>query len=132
MPVDSATILIADDDPLIRAVYKAALEQQGHSVLVAEDGARALAIVEHRKVDFVLLDILMPCKEGLETLIELKKGFPHLKVFVMSGGGSQKRADFLSVATKFGADAVLRKPFQPQALFDLMADHTTEARQQRA
>jgi DNA-binding response OmpR family regulator len=120
MSAKAITIVIADDDPLVREAYKAALEQRGHDVLLAEDGAGAIALVEARPVDFVLLDILMPNKEGLETLIELKRRFSQIKVFAMSGGISRTPTDFLTVASKFGADAILRKPFAPQKLFDLI------------
>lgn len=129
MPGNSVTVLIVDDDPLIRSAYKCAFEQRGYHVLVAEDGVRALATAEIGKVDFVLLDVLMPRKEGLETLIELKHRYPNIVVFVMTGGLHSK-TDFLTIATKFGADAVLKKPFEPQTVIDLMAGRTSESRQQ--
>jgi DNA-binding response OmpR family regulator len=116
----AATILIADDDPLVRAAYKSALERRGYQVLLADDGNGAVELIEQQTIDLVLLDILMPNKEGLETLIELKRRFPDITIFVMSGGGTRSSHDFLSVASKFGADAVLRKPFSPQSLFDLI------------
>ena len=114
------TVVIADDDALLRETFRISLEARGYNVLLAEDGNRALQIVETTAVDAMLLDILMPRKEGLETLIELKQRFPALKVFAMSGGGLYGRADFLTVARKFGADAVLRKPFPIQAVVELL------------
>jgi CheY-like chemotaxis protein len=120
MSISKATILIADDDLLTRTAYKALLERHGHHVLVAEDGSRALALLENHNIDVVLLDILMPNKEGIETLLEIKRRFMDITVFVMSGGTTRKGPDFLSIATKFGADGVLRKPFLPQALLDLI------------
>ena len=62
----------------------------------------------------------MPRKDGLETLIELKRRFPRLTVFAMSGGAGRNGADFLAIARKFGADGVLRKPFRPETLFALI------------
>jgi len=114
------TVVVADDDSLLRETFRAFLEARGYNVLLAEDGNDALKIVESTTVDAMLLDILMPRKEGLETLIELKQRFPALKVFVMSGGGLYGRADFLTVARKFGADAVLRKPFPLQSVIELL------------
>ena len=128
MSVNPVTVLIADDDTLVREAYKAVLEQRGHVVLVAEDGARAIALVESGHVDVVLLDILMPRKEGLETLIELKRQFPRLTIFAMSGGTVRNKTDFLSIAMKFGADGILRKPFEPQVLIDLIEGRQTDAR----
>jgi CheY-like chemotaxis protein len=133
MSAKAITIVIADDDPLVREVYKAALVQRGHAVLLAEDGVGAIALVESRPVDLVLLDILMPNKEGLETLIELKRRFPHVRAFAMSGGVSNiPYTDFLSVASKFGADAILRKPFDPQKLFDLIDGQDSSPRHSKA
>lgn len=120
MSSNAMTVVIADDDPLLCETFRISLEARGYNVLLAEDGNQALKIVESTAVGAMLLDILMPRKEGLETLIELKQRFPALKVFVMSGGGLYGRADFLTVARKFGADAVLRKPFPIQALVELL------------
>jgi DNA-binding response OmpR family regulator len=122
-------IVIADDDALTRNAYKAALERAGHSVLTAQDGDEATRLVERGGIDLLVLDVLMPRKEGLETLIEMKKRFPRLKIIVMSAGGSRSETDFLAIASKFGADAVLRKPFTPRALFDAMAGLHRAARQ---
>ncbi len=116
----NVTVLIADDDPLIRSVLKMALERSGYRTAVAHDGAQAVAAVEAGGVDIVLLDILMPRKEGLETLLDIKRRFPEIKVYAMSSSGKNSRADFLSVAAKFGADATLRKPFAPRVLLNLI------------
>jgi DNA-binding response OmpR family regulator len=110
------TILVADDDALTRSAYKSALERSGYRVFTAQDGEEALHIVGQGGVDLLLLDILMPRKEGLETLIEIKKHFPALTVIAMSAGGSRSETDFLAVAAKFGADGTLRKPFTPKTL----------------
>jgi len=120
MSSNPMTVVIADDDALLRETFRISLEARGYNVLLAEDGNRALKIVETNAVNAMLLDILMPRKEGLETLIELKQRFPALRVFAMSGGGLYGREDFLTVARKFGADAVLRKPFPIQAVVELL------------
>lgn len=120
MSSNITTVVVADDDSLLRESFRISLEARGYNVLLAEDGGHALRIVESAAVDAVLLDILMPRKEGLETLIELKQRFPELAVFVMSGGGTFSRADFLTIARKFGADAVLRKPFPIESVVALL------------
>ena len=132
MSADQATIVIADDDPLVRSVCEAVLARQGYGVVLAEDGALALALVEEREVDFVLLDMQMPGQDGLKTLVELKRRFPLLRVFAMSGGTAHGKGDSLSLAAEAGADAILRKPFPPQALIDLIAERAAEARQPRS
>jgi len=129
------TVLIADDDKLLLAVYKLAFERHGYVVLVAEDGNVALKLLEARPVDVVLLDILMPEKEGLETLLEIKQLYPDVAVFVMSGGGTRNKHDFLTVAKKFGATGVFCKPVSAQQWIRLIdglnRDDDWETLQQR-
>ena len=64
----------------------------------------------------MLLDIIMPEKEGIETLMEAKQRWPALKVIAMSGGGRIKADDFLQLASDLGADLVLKKPVLPSVL----------------
>src|SRR5882757_9058023 len=116
IPMATKTVLIADDDRLILSSLQYALGQRGHKVLVAENGIRAIEHLETVPVDVVFLDVVMPQKEGLETLLELRRRFPSMPVYVMSGGGSRNKHDFLSVARKFGATGVLRKPITPADL----------------
>ncbi|HSZ75744.1 MAG TPA: response regulator [Rhizomicrobium sp.] len=120
MAIGRTTILIVDDDPLIRETFRYPLEQKGYRVLVADDGDEAMATIASSNVDVVLLDILMPNKEGLETLLEIKRRFPGAVVHVMSGGGSRNKTDFLTIAVKFGADGVIRKPFTARDLLRLI------------
>jgi DNA-binding NtrC family response regulator len=113
---NAKTVLIADDDKLILASFRHALSRQGYKVLLAEEGASAIAFLEQGTVDIVFLDILMPGKDGLETLLEIKRRFPAVPVHVMSGGGTRSKQDFLTVAQKFGASSVIRKPVTPADL----------------
>jgi DNA-binding response OmpR family regulator len=122
MPESLGSIVIADDDALTRTAYKSALQREGYTVHCAPDGEEATRLVERGGVSLLLLDILMPRKEGLETLIEMKRRFPGLIIIAMSAGGSRGDVDFLALATKFGADGILRKPFSPRELLSLMTD----------
>ena len=115
-----SAIMIVDDDPFILQTCKAYLEERGYEVLVAQDGQQALEKMSTTEVDTVFLDILMPEKDGIETLLELRKHHPSIWVYAMSGGGRAKLNDFLDVAAKLGADATLRKPFSPDELIDLL------------
>jgi len=114
------TVLIADDDKLILSSFRYALAQRGYNVLVAADGIQAMRQLEETHVDIVFLDILMPQKEGLETLLELRRRFPGMPVHVMSGGGTKSKHDFLAVAQKFGATGILRKPITPADLVKII------------
>jgi DNA-binding response OmpR family regulator len=110
------TVLVVDDDKLILATFKYAFEEHGYEVALAENGNAALSHLERRPIDLVLLDILMPEKEGLETLLEARARFPRIPIFVMSGGGPGRKHDFLAVAKKFGATGTFKKPIVPKEL----------------
>lgn len=105
-----STVLIADDDLLLATSFQRFLEDKGYEVRVAKDGIGAIQVIAREVVDFVLLDIFMPDQDGIETLREIKRTFPELRVGVMSGGGVRGRYDFLGAALKFGADGVAQKP----------------------
>ncbi|HEY1615868.1 MAG TPA: response regulator [Rhizomicrobium sp.] len=121
MPVRCPSVLVVDDDDTVREIARALLEAEGYEVHDATDGEAALAFLETRPVDIVLLDIMMPRKEGLETLVELKQRFPAITVIAMSASGMRRGHNFLAVAAKFGADGTLQKPFSPDELFGLLA-----------
>jgi CheY-like chemotaxis protein len=110
------TVLIVDDDKLVLAMFKIAFEGSGYTVVLAENGNMALSQLENRPIDLVLLDILMPEKEGLETLLEARERFPDVPIFAMSGGGRVGKHDFLAVAKKFGAAGTFKKPIAPTEL----------------
>jgi len=126
MRMATNNVLVADDDFSVRELIGAVLRLKGYEVYEASDGESALAMLEEHAIDIVILDILMPRKEGLETLIEVKQRFPKLKTIVMSASGARKGHDFLGTAAKFGADAILQKPFSPDELLALVASDTRE------
>jgi DNA-binding response OmpR family regulator len=136
MAANAKTVLVVDDDKLVLAMYKFAFEDHGYRVLLADDGNAALRILESQRADVVFLDILMPEKEGLETLLEIKQRFPEVAVFAMSGGGTRGKHDFLTVAKKFGATGIVKKPATPKdliALIDALPEkHSSESTQRIA
>jgi CheY-like chemotaxis protein len=109
------SILIVDDDPLIRALIRKVLEPLGCDIAEASDGKAACEICFAARPDIVVLDLVMPEQEGIETLRVLRREVPGTRIVVMSGalGGT-----FLRAAKLLGADAVLSKPFTPQELVD--------------
>ncbi|RMH80831.1 MAG: response regulator [Calditrichaeota bacterium] len=108
-----ARILVVDDDAQIRLMLERMLSRHGFEVLVAEDGAEALKTAIQNPVDVILMDIIMPEKEGIETIVEMRKKFPRVKIIAMSGGSPYLGADTnLTIARRVGADQILRKPFQ--------------------
>jgi CheY-like chemotaxis protein len=121
------TVLVVDDDNLVQTTFKLLLESKGYQVLLANDGNHALQQLESARVDAVLLDILMPDREGIETLIEIKRRQPRTRVLVMSGGGIRTKHDFLSVAAKFGADATIKKALGTTEILNIVDSHLQSA-----
>lgn len=114
------TILIIDDNPTIRAVVRGNLEQAGFEVIEAPDGRVGVGLFRARKPDLVITDIFMPEKEGLETVRELLRHDPAVRIIAMSSGDGML-GDYLESAKAFGAAATLKKPFSRAALLDTVA-----------
>lgn len=114
-----ARILVIDDNEDVCVVVSSILETAGHEVIVANDGARGIELQRQSPAELVITDILMPGKEGIETIRDLKQEFPELKIIAISGAGKASMAtDYLLTAKELGARAVLHKPFGPGALLE--------------
>ena len=111
-------ILVVDDEELSRFTIREILESAGHEVSEAGNGNKAIAMQKSTPFDLVITDIIMPEKEGVETIIELKKDYPDLKIIGMSGGGRTRNMDFLELAKQFGAERILSKPFVEEDLME--------------
>lgn len=106
-----ATVLVVDDDQDIRSSLRTILELAHHRVLEAQHGLEALKMVESDEPDLMLLDIIMPEMDGLETLKELRRTHHRFPIVAMPAHGTTSRAWYADVARMFGADEVLEKPF---------------------
>jgi len=104
-------ILIIDDEEMMRGMLRQLLEREGYEVVDAADGAEGLNIHGRHPVELVITDLIMPDKEGLETILEFKQNYPDVKVIAMSGGGKIGPDNYLNLAEKFGAQFTLTKPF---------------------
>jgi CheY-like chemotaxis protein len=111
-----ARILVIDDEELARFTVREILESGGHEVIEARDGVEGLAMQRAQRCDLVVTDVIMPRKEGVEMIIEMKQEQPALKIIAISGGGRTRNLDFLKLAKEFGADKVLAKPFSAEDL----------------
>jgi CheY-like chemotaxis protein len=111
-----ANILLIDDDNLFRPMLCAQLEELGHTVTEAQNGKEGIAQYARVPADLVLTDLIMPEKEGIETIIELRKKWPGVKIIAMSGGGRASAASYLKTAQQLGAARVLHKPFSNDEL----------------
>jgi len=117
-----ARILVIDDEPYILLMLKKMLERVGHKVEMAVNGAEGLEIFRKNPTDLIITDIVMPEKEGLETIRELKKEFPKLKIIAISGGGRIDSKEYLASAKLFGADRIFRKPFKQKEILEAVKE----------
>jgi CheY-like chemotaxis protein len=105
------TILLIEDDEPIRTMLRGMLEHFGHTVIEARGGTEGLALFPHAHVDLVITDIVMPEKDGLEVLRELRSMHPSVKIIAISGAERNRAAVYLHTAKLMGAVTVLAKPF---------------------
>ncbi len=105
-----ARLLVIDDEPLVRAFVRNTLEGSGHEVSEAADGDAGLRAFEARSADLVITDIVMPGREGIETIRMLRQYDPALKIIAISGAGRVGGYDFLEIARKFGRPEALPNP----------------------
>lgn len=120
-----AFVLVIDDEELARFTIKEVLEGYGHTVIEAADGVKGIAAFHDNNVDLIITDIIMPEKEGVETIIELKQEAPELKIIAISGGGRTRNLDFLKLAGEYGADKVMAKPFSAEDLMNAVNECLT-------
>jgi DNA-binding response OmpR family regulator len=111
-----AKILVIEDDVLVRNMVDKVLRHGGYDVVMAEDGVRGMNSFRSERPDLVLTDIIMPEREGIATIVEMRRECPDAKIIAMSGGGRIGSADFLGMAKKLGANDIIPKPFLPQEL----------------
>ena len=121
------TILIIDDEQLIRLQIRSALELEGFTVREAANGNEGLARIAEATPDVVITDILMPDKEGIETILELRRTHPKIRIIAISGGGRTGNKDFLRTAKHLGADRTLAKPFGLAELLRLVHEVLADA-----
>lgn len=94
----------------------------GYEVTVAADGDKAIEAFGQRPFHLMVTDIIMPDREGIETLLEVRRQWPDCKIIAISGGGRVDAEQFLSLAGNLGADATLKKPFRREAFLDLLGE----------
>jgi len=111
-----ARILIIDDEPQIRSMLTLMLERDGYEVVEAPDGIEGIRVYRQNPVDLIITDLIMPHKDGIGMIIDLKKEFPDVKIIAMSGGGLNKPEGYLDGAKKLGAACTLTKPIDREKL----------------
>ncbi len=111
-----ALILVVDDEEPIRNLIQQTLESVGHEVFQAANGLEALESQKRKPADVIFMDIIMPEKEGIETIMEIRRKFPETRVIAMSGVGLD--SPYLVMAKQLGADITLDKPFSTTEIIE--------------
>jgi DNA-binding response OmpR family regulator len=109
-------VLVIDDDHLVRYALSKILSSNGYEVITASDGKRGMTVLRAENPDVVITDIIMPEQEGMDTIIQIRRERPGVKVIAISGGGRIRNIDFLEMAQSLGADEVIAKPFEADEL----------------
>jgi CheY-like chemotaxis protein len=122
----SARILIIDDEVQIREMLDQMLSREGYQVVHAPNGKEGMEICRGQEVDLIITDIIMPEKDGIEMILELRHDFPHLKVIAISGGGRLGPDGYLEMAKKLGAHRTFFKPFNRREILDAVEDLLTD------
>ncbi|NNG00978.1 MAG: response regulator [Desulfobacteraceae bacterium] len=111
-----ARILIIDDNDFVRNMLKETMERAGYEVETAVNGVEGVERFRKISCDLVITDLIMPEKEGIETIMDLKKDFPAVKIIAISGGGRVGPTNYLKFAEMLGAAYTFTKPVDRKAL----------------
>jgi len=117
-----AKILVIDDNVTFRQNLRDLLEFEGYNVAEASDGVEGVEKFRDQSADLVIMDIIMPKKDGVEAIWELKTEFPDVKIIAISGGGRIGPRNYLELAEGFGSDKVIQKPVDLFALLRIIED----------
>ena len=115
-------ILVIDDEVSVRRMLRQMLERAGYQVIEAPNGEAGLKLYHEHPTDLIITDILMPDKDGIETILALRKSAPEAKILAISGGGRMNKVDLLSISQSFGAIRTLAKPFEREELVTMVQE----------
>ena len=122
-----ARILIIDDDVDFLKMLRQMLEHAGHTVIDAPNGMVGAKLFREERPELMITDIFMPEQEGIQTIMELKREFPTMRIIAMSGGGGRKGSfGVLERAEILGADRSLSKPFARQEMLKAIRELVDE------
>lgn len=111
-----SSVLVIDDDLTVQLIIRAILERDGYEITCGADGEQGIRAFNEIHPRLVIVDILMPNQEGLETIMQLRALDGEIPIIAMSVGTRNGIADFLAMSLKLGASGILRKPFERQEL----------------
>ena len=117
-----ARIVIMDDDVQVLDMLSQTLEQEGYEVVEAANGKEGVRLYREDPADLIITDLIMPEKEGIETIVELKRDFPDVKIIAISGGGQLDPEEYLLMAKKLGAECTFAKPVKREELLKAVSE----------
>ena len=120
-----ARVLLIDDNESLRTSLRRTLVQAGHEVKEAPNGDAALREYRREPPDLVITDIVMPEKEGIATIRELRKLDPNAKIIAISGAAGGRDGQYLTLARRLGATRTLAKPFSREEVLTAVAEVLT-------
>ena len=116
-------VLIIDDDPAILNSLASVFETYRIPVATARNGAEGLAEFRRTSPDLVLTDVIMPERDGIGLIVDMRRERPGIRIVAMSGGGRIGKSDFLTVAKQLGADSIVQKPLDIDKLLEVIRGH---------
>jgi len=112
-------ILVVDDNVQLLKLLRLFIDQEGYLVFAASNGEQALDLASQHEFDLLITDLIMPVKEGVETIMGFQKLHPRTRIIAMSGGGACASArNFLGIARSLGVVRTLEKPFSKDELLE--------------
>jgi DNA-binding response OmpR family regulator len=121
-PNPNRMILIIDDEAQVRQLLKSLLSRVGYTIDLAGDGKEGMRLFRQKRHGLVITDLIMPEKEGIETITELRRETHVPKIIAVSGGGRASSEGYLLIAKRLGADATLRKPIPLNVLLSTVRE----------
>lgn len=115
------SVLVIDDSKTVRLSVERSLSQAGYAVRAAPDGREGVRLWQEMQPALVITDIMMPERDGIETMMEIRRRAPRAKILAMTGYNHSGSVDFPEMLRRLGADDVLTKPFGPEALLAKVA-----------
>ncbi len=122
-----ALAVVIDDDAQVRCLVALMLKRAGYEVAQAKDGSEGIELCTSLEPEVIVTDIFMPRQDGIDVLREVKAWAKQPRVVAISGGSPRLQLDFLNVAEKMGADAIVQKPFTPSQLLQAVTGNPMSA-----
>jgi len=125
-----AKILVVDDNIQLLKLLELFINREGYMAFAASNREQALALADQQEFDLLITDLIMPVKEGVETILGFQKLHPLTRIIAMSGGGLCASAwNYLKIARSLGVLRTLEKPFSKDELLESVSRELAAGRE---